>query len=486
MTSRWRRLWWQSTCPRTRTFAWPRWWTACSRPPTPSSDPTPMYWSWPAAKARMTLSALVTWWRGARPGRPVVMLCLGTNNGYVEEAFGAGADDLLPMDPGPIVPDSTRKHVEFSLRKALARTSTVAEPSSTDFGKIICVLGPKGGIGKTVTSCNLAVAMALRGISTVLVDLDLQFGDDALSLGLTPDTTSFDLAVSGGSLDAEKLDAFLLTHSSGLRVLAAPARPDQAASVAPEFIADVFGVLREEFDFVIVDTPPSFTPEVITTIDASTAYLHGGDARRLSLKNTRLGMETLDLMGYDPNRVRVVLNRANTSVGITRADVLSILGRNPDILVPSHRDIARSVNEGAPVVISQRRSEAARAFESLAEPVRHAPVYRGGSRKPSQGPCAHPPRPVTNRAQTRPSHRVEERRWNSVSVYKVRSRPPPMSRRHRWTLSPSSKTGCTWPSSRTSGPVCTTSRFLRGAARCGPHRHPQPPGAGARYRHRRP
>jgi pilus assembly protein CpaE len=77
-------------------------------------------------------------------------------------------------------------------------------------------------------------------------------------------------------------------------------------------------------------------------------------------------METLDLMGYDPNRVRVVLNRANTSVGITRADVLSILGRNPDILVPSHRDIARSVNEGAPVVISQRRSEAARAFESLA------------------------------------------------------------------------------------------------------------------------
>lgn len=326
---------------------------------------------------------LVNWWRGSRPGRPIVMLCLGTNNGYVEEAFGAGADDLLPMDPGPVVSDATKHHIEFALRKAMARTST-AQEATTELGKIICILGPKGGIGKTVTSCNLSVAMAGRGINTVLVDLDLQFGDVALSLGLTPDTTSFDLAVSGGSLDAEKLDAFLLTHSSGLRVLAAPARPDQAASVSPEFIADVFGVLREEFDFIIVDTPPSFTPEVITTVDASTAICMVGMLDALSLKNTRLGMETLDLMGYDPNRVRVVLNRANTSVGITRADVLSILGRNPDILVPSHRDIARSVNEGAPVVISQRRSEAARAFESLAslfstasEPVEGANGSRG-------------------------------------------------------------------------------------------------------------
>lgn len=322
---------------------------------------------------------LVHWWRGSRPGRPIVMLCHGTNNGFVEEAFNAGADDLLPLDVGPEVSDATRNHVAFALRKALARTSTAIEPGEGQDGKIICVLGPKGGIGKTVTSCNLAVALASRGIRTALVDLDLQFGDCALSLGLTPDTTSFDLAVSGGSLDAEKLDAFLLVHPSGLRVLAAPARPDQAASVSPEFISDVFSVLREEFDFIIVDTPPSFTPEVITTIDASTAICMVGMLDALSLKNTRLGMETLDLMGYDPSRVRVVLNRANTSVGITRADVLSILGRNPDILVPSHRDIARSVNEGAPVVISQRRSEAARSFEALATVFTEAPEVNSSS-----------------------------------------------------------------------------------------------------------
>jgi pilus assembly protein CpaE len=263
--------------------------------------------------------------------------------------------------------------VEFSLRKALARSSSPTE-HNIDVGKLICVLGPKGGIGKTITACNLAVALVQAGRQTVLVDLDLQFGDVALSLGLTPELSSFDLAVSGGSLDAEKLDAFLLTHSSGLRVLAAPARPDQAASVTPEFISDVYALLREDYDFIVVDTPPSFTPEVITTIDACTYVCMVGMLDALSLKNTRLGMETLDLMGFDPDRVRVVLNRANTSVGITRNDVVSILGRVPDILVPSHRDIARSVNEGTPVVISQRRSEAARAFESLAGLFTQLPV----------------------------------------------------------------------------------------------------------------
>ncbi len=324
--------------------------------------------------------ALMDWWHSARPGRPCVVFCPSSNNGFVEEAFAVGADDLIVLEPGPTVSEFARRHVEFALRKAVARNSSSSD-QGLDVGKLICVLGPKGGIGKTITACNLAVALAQAGKQTVLVDLDLQFGDVALSLGLTPETTAFDLAVSGGGLDSEKLDAFLLKHSSGLRVLAAPARPDQAASVSPEFIADVYSLLRDEYDFIIVDTPPSFTPEVITSIDGSTYVCMVGMLDALSLKNTRLGMETLELMGYDPDRVRVVLNRANTSVGITRNDVVSILGRVPDILVPSHRDIARSVNEGAPVVISQRRSEAARAFEGLAGLFTQMPVTGGGARK---------------------------------------------------------------------------------------------------------
>jgi pilus assembly protein CpaE len=87
----------------------------------------------------------------------------------------------------------------------------------------------------------------------------------------------------------------------------------------------------------------------------------------LSLKNTKLGLETLELMGYDSERVHLVLNRADSHVGITHDDVQAIVGREPDVLVPSHRDIARSVNAGAPIVLAEGRSEAAKAFRALAE-----------------------------------------------------------------------------------------------------------------------
>jgi pilus assembly protein CpaE len=323
---------------------------------------------------------LVGWWHSSRPGRPAIVFCGASNNGFVEQAFAAGADDLIVLEPGPSVSDATIQHVAFALQKAVARTTGPVE-HPMGVGKLICVLGPKGGIGKTITSCNLALALMKRSKRVVLVDLDLQFGDVALSLGMTPTTTSYDLAVSPGGLDAEKLDAFLMTHQTGLRVLAAPARPDQAHAVVSEFLSDVYELLRGKFDYVIVDTPPAFSPEVITSIDVSTYVCVVGMLDALSLKNTRLGIETLDLMGYEHDRIRIVLNRANTSVGITRNDVVSILGRNPDILVPSHRDVARSVNEGVPVVLSQKRSEASRAFEALAGLFVQQPVAAVGSRR---------------------------------------------------------------------------------------------------------
>jgi pilus assembly protein CpaE len=98
----------------------------------------------------------------------------------------------------------------------------------------------------------------------------------------------------------------------------------------------------------------------------------------LSLKNTKLGLETLELMGYGRERIRVVLNRADANVGVTVEDVTAVIGRRPDVMVPSHRDVARSVNEGSPIVSSRPRSEAARAFTALAASyLPQAPEHRG-------------------------------------------------------------------------------------------------------------
>ena len=294
-----------------------------------------------------------------RPRRPVVVFGYGSPNGFTSRVFAAGADDVIVL---PMTPDE----VLFALQKAIARKAGAAEAGSFSRAPLVCVLGPKGGTGKTLTSTTLAVALAEAGKSVALVDLDLQFGDVGLCLGLTPETTIFDLVRTGGSLDEEKLDGFMIEHSSGVKVLLAPSRPDHAAVVSVEFLREVYGTLRQMFDYVIVDTPPGFTPEVIATIDNASVICMVGMLDALSLKNTKLGLETLDLMGFPNDHVKLVLNRAHSRVGISDDDVVAIMGRSPDIFVPSDRDIPRAVNEGKTILDAKPQSEAAEAFRELA------------------------------------------------------------------------------------------------------------------------
>jgi pilus assembly protein CpaE len=288
---------------------------------------------------------------------PIVVLYEGNPNGFMDQAFDAGADDLIVL-PQPA------EHVAFAIEKVIARRRG---PASPRVGSMIVVLGPKGGTGKTLTACNLAVALAEEGARPIVVDLDLQFGDVGLALGLRPGQTIYDLAVAGGSLDAEKVDSFLAEHESGLRALLAPLRPDQAGAIEIGLLRRLFELLRSRYDFVIVDTPPAFSPEVIAAIDSASELCVVGMLDALSLKNTKIGLETLAQMGHDPDAITLVLNRADTNVGITERDVAQLLGRSPDVLVPSDRTIPRTITQGRAIVEAEPRSGAARAFKSLAE-----------------------------------------------------------------------------------------------------------------------
>jgi pilus assembly protein CpaE len=291
-----------------------------------------------------------------RPERPVVALYAGSPNGFMERAFQAGADDLIAL---PLPTDQLR----FALEKALARRRGSSPASEAP---LIAVLGPKGGSGKTMVASNLVVALAQAGHSAVIVDLDLQFGDVGLALGLPPSRTIYDVATAGGSLDADKLDAFLATHPSGAKALLAPVRPDQAAAIDRPFLSAVYEQLRTRYDYVIVDTPPSFSSDVIATIDASTSVVVVAMLDALSLKDTKIGLETLEQMGYGEERITLVLNRANSSIGIGESDVERLFGRRPDVCVPSDRGIPRALTTGTPIVVAEPRSGAAQAFTALA------------------------------------------------------------------------------------------------------------------------
>jgi pilus assembly protein CpaE len=295
-----------------------------------------------------------------KPGRPVIVLTQASPNGFVRRVFEVGADDVV------VLPE-TQDGIKFTLQKAMARKSGATGVGSLATAPLIAVLGPKGGTGKTLISTNLAVSLATRGRKVALVDLDLQFGDVGLCLGLSPERTIYDLVKAGGTIDGDKIEGYMTQHSSGVRALLAPSRPDQAASVSVEVLRDVYSVLRATYDFLIVDTPPGFTPEVIATIDSASDVCLVGMLDSLSLKNTKLGLETLDLMGFDSAHVQLVLNRAGSRVGITGDDVRTVIGREPDVLVPSDREIPRAVNEGQPIVLAKPGSEAARSFSQLAD-----------------------------------------------------------------------------------------------------------------------
>jgi pilus assembly protein CpaE len=301
-----------------------------------------------------------------RPDRPVVVMSEASPNGFLRQAFEAGADDVITLP-------QTSEQVAFTLQKVIARRKGLAMPGKSA-APLIAILGPKGGTGKTLIATNLSVALAQRDANVVLVDLDLQFGDIGLALGLSPERTMYDLMKAGAPFDHEKLDRHLIRHSSGVKVLIAPTRPDQASAVSIEFLRDIYASLRTMCDVVIVDTPPGFTPEVIATIDVSSEICMVGMLDSLSLKNTKLGLETLDLMGYETDRVSLVLNRADSRVGITPDDVSTIVGRGPDVSIPSDREIPRSVNEGTPIVAAKPTSGAAKAFRTLADRYAKSPT----------------------------------------------------------------------------------------------------------------
>jgi pilus assembly protein CpaE len=294
------------------------------------------------------------------PELPIVVLSQSSPDGFLSRLFEMGADDVVRLPEAP-------ERVRFTLQKVVARRRAMASSSGSGSGSMICVLGPKGGTGKTVTTSNLASALAATGKRVAVIDLDLQFGDVALCMGVRPETTIHDLAISPGTLDADKLDAYLVPHESGARVLVAPTRPDHAAVITVDFLRDIYGMLRATNDFIVVDTAPGFTPEVISAIDASSDICMLSMLDTLSLKNTRLGLETLDLMGYENARTVLVLNRADSRVGISDDDVERIVGRKPEVRVPSDVEVTRSVNDGKPIVLGRPKSEAAQSFRRLAD-----------------------------------------------------------------------------------------------------------------------
>jgi pilus assembly protein CpaE len=296
--------------------------------------------------------------RKTRPEMGIVVGIPGPANGALGEALMAGAHEIV------ILPAE-----RAAVQKAVARVSTAAQTDGAVDARspLIAVLGPKGGVGKTTVATNLATTLAAAGRRVLLVDLDLQFGDVGLVLGVPPDRTIHDLVTSQGRLDGESLAGFIGRTADGVDVLLAPARPDQAEAVTSERLGEVLDVATREYDAVVIDTPPAFTSATITAVDRAQHLVMVGSLDLPGLKNMKVGLETLDLMGVDRGRILTVLNRANSKVGLLGHEVKQVLGGTPDVSIPSDRALPRSTNSARAIVAADPRSAPAKALRALGQ-----------------------------------------------------------------------------------------------------------------------
>jgi pilus assembly protein CpaE len=293
---------------------------------------------------------------------PLVLVASGEASRLLDEALDADVSDVLLL---PQLADN----VVFALRKA-AHTSRKSDGVRGRQGTIVTVFSPKGGTGKTVTATNLAAALAkVEGKKTLLLDLDLQFGDAAIMLGVEPEKTIFDLVVAPGELDSEKLSGYTTHHPCGLEILPAPLRPEDAELVTEAKLARLLEVARETYDVIVVDTSPFFHGPMLATLDRTDELflLCGLDVP--TLKNVKLSLQTLEMLSFPRDRIRIVLNRANSKVGMKPSEVEDALGMKIRHHMPSDRAVPLGVNKGKPVVLDDEDSDFAKALRELAKSV---------------------------------------------------------------------------------------------------------------------
>jgi pilus assembly protein CpaE len=290
---------------------------------------------------------------------PVIVVASAVTPELLGEALEADVADVLPL------PQRT-ENVVFAIRKA-SRSGAGPASAPAKRGRVVTVFSPKGGTGKTVLSTNLAAAFAKdEGKRTLLVDLDLQFGDTAIMLGIEPDKTIHDLVVAPGQLDTEKLSGYVTKHPSGLDILPAPLRPEDAELVTDAKLSRLLEVARESYDVIVVDTSPFFYGPMLVTLDRTDELLLVCGLEVTTLKNVRLALQTLELLSFPAKRVGVVLNRSNSKVGIKRGEVESALETKVRFEVPSDRAVPLSVNRGNPAVLSESGSGFSKAVREMA------------------------------------------------------------------------------------------------------------------------
>lgn len=312
---------------------------------------------------------LLTQYRSSLVFTRVIILVDEISTNLLKKAIALNVHDVLKFPFTYSEIKESIKRADDNFKGVISKNAAKPKEEPEKRGsKKITLFSTKGGSGKSFIATNLAVDLVNQGKKkVVLFDLNYQFGDVALMLNLYPKHTIYDIMSVVDQLDSEMLNSFLTTHSSGVKVLPAPIDPTKGEAITTKVTMKILDILSEISDFIVMDTPSTFSDNVLSLFE-KTDYLCMVTSMDVpNIKNLKISLQVLEQLKFPEEKIFIILNRANSKVGITMDDVEKTIKKKIDVIIPSDKIVPLTINKGVPVVIEAPRCSVSHGIHRLAK-----------------------------------------------------------------------------------------------------------------------
>jgi pilus assembly protein CpaE len=231
----------------------------------------------------------------------------------------------------------------------------------------VTVFSPKGGVGTSTVAVNLACALSALGRRVVLMDGNISFGNAGVFLNLPPSKNILQLIGDPAGITEATVEEALVSHPSGLKVLLGPIEPEQGDTVQGEHLRQIIGILRAHYDYIVVDTWPSYDERVLAMLEVADQILVPTGPELPSVKNLAAFLRVAHLLGYPKDKLIPVLMRANSVTPDHLRDIESFL-KQPLVwrIVSDGKRVTKSVNNGEPFVLKEETAPVSQNIYALA------------------------------------------------------------------------------------------------------------------------